>query len=193
MMRRLILMILLAGFAGMPAVLADPPANEMGGTFARVETKTFDKEKFVFPDDLRATRLNVLFLAMTKEQDIGEYLQKALIDWQVELEQRGAFSDGVLAWHFPVLSGPPFFVKGIIRRAMRKEYEGKVPLDQAGVLFVDDLDEFAAAAELIVDDRPTIVLATPDARQLQTFKGDVTPEGADEVANAIAAYLTDAN
>jgi len=189
MMKRLVLMILLAGCTGGSVALAETA----GDTFPRVKAKTFDKEKFVFPDDLRGTRLNVLFLAMTKDQDIGEYLQKALIDWQVALEQRDAFSDGVLAWHFPVLSGPPFFVKGIIRRAMRDEYEGRVSLDQAGVLFVDDLDEFAAAAGLIVDDRPTIVIATADARQLQTFKGDVTPEGADEVANAIAGYLADAN
>ncbi len=188
-MHRLVLMVLLAWFTVVPVTLADVT----GGTFPRVEVKTFDKEKFVFPDDLRATRLNVVFLAMTKDRDIGENLQKALIDWQVQLEQRGALVDGVLAWHFPVLSGLPFFIKGVVTRAMRKEYEGKVPFDQAGVLFVDDLDEFAAAAGLIVDDRPTIVIATADARQLRTFKGDVTPEGADEVANAIATYLADAN
>ena len=92
-----------------------------------------------------------------------------------------------------MLSGLPFFIKGIVKRAMAKEYADKVPLDQAGVLFVDDLDKFAAAAGLIIDDRPTIVITTADARQLQTFKGDVTPEGADEVANAIAGYLADAN
>ncbi|MBT78121.1 MAG: hypothetical protein QF789_02215 [Gammaproteobacteria bacterium] len=188
-MKKWVLMIFFAGCAGGLVAQTDAAADR----FPRVETKTFDKEKFIFPDELRGTQLNVLFLAMTKDQDIGEYLQKALIDWQVELEQRGVLGDGVLAWHFPVLSGLPFFIKGIVKRAMAKEYADKVPLDQAGVLFVDDLDKFAAAAGLIIDDRPTIVITTADARQLQTFKGDVTPEGADEVANAIAGYLADAN
>jgi len=188
-MHRLILIFLFSWFVAAPAISADTA----GDAFMRIKTKTFDKEKFVFPDDLRATRLNVVFLAMTKDQDTGEYLQKALIDWQVELERRDAIVDGVIVWHFPVLSGVPFFVKGVATRGMRKEYEGKVPLDQAAVLFVDDIDEFAAAAGQVVDDRPTIILATPDARPLQTFKGDVTPEGADEVANAIKAWLNDAN
>jgi hypothetical protein len=98
-----------------------------------------------------------------------------------------------MVWHFPVISGLPFFIKGIVTRAMRKEYEGKVPLDQAGVLFVDDIDEFAAAFGQVVDDRPTIILATSDARPLQAFKGDVTPEGADEVATAITTWLNDAH
>jgi len=188
-LHRLALIFLLSLFAAASAIPADAP----GDAFARIETKTFDKQKFVFPDDLRATRLNVVFLAMTKDQDTGEYLQKALIDWQTELERRNAIADGVMAWHFPVISGLPFFIKGIVTRAMRKEYDGKVPLDQAAVLFVDDIDEFAAEFGQVVDDRPTIVLATPDARPLQIFKGDVTPEGADEITDAIKGWLNDAN
>ena len=163
------------------------------GSFPTVETKTFDKERFVFPSDLRGTRLNVLFLAMSNDQDKGEYLQQALIDWQAALEARGALGDGVMAWHFPVLSGPPFFVKGLITRGMRKAYDGKVPLDQAGVLFVDDLDAFAAAAGLVVDNRPTIVITTADAQQLQVFKGDATRESADAVVRAIAGFIADAH
>ncbi len=189
MRRKLVLMVLFTVCASCSLALADTE----GRGFPQVKAKTFDKEKFVFPDDLRATRLNVVFLAMTKDQDIGEHLQKALLDWQTALEQRDAFSDEVMAWHFSVLSGLPFFIKGVVTRAMRKEYEGKIPLDQAAVLFVDDLDEFAAAAGLIVDDQPTIVLTTSDARQLQSFKGEVTPAGADEVAKAIAGFFSNAH
>jgi hypothetical protein len=188
-MYRLPLFILLAWFAAVPAVLADTT----GGSFPRVKAKTFDKKKFVFPDDLRATKLNLVFLIMAKNRDEGEKLQLALIEWQSALEQRGALVDGVMVWHFPVMSGLPFFIKGVAAKAMGKVYEGQVPLDQAAVLFVDDLDEFAAASGQVVDNQPTIVITTPDARQLQTFKGDVTPEGADEVTKAIAAYLADAN
>jgi len=160
-------------------------------SFPRVEAKTFDKEDFIFPEDLHGERLNVLFLAMAKDQDTGEYLQKALIDWQIELEQRGVLDDSVIAWHFSVISGVPFFIKGIVTRAMRKEYSGKVPLDQAGILFVDDIDEFSADAKLPIDDKPTIVITTTDGYQLRTFKGDVTPAIADEVAAAIQALLVD--
>ena len=193
-MRRQILMLLIPmAFLTLYAVEPAASADTKTGTFPRVEAKTFDKGKFVFPDDLRATRLNVVFLIMAKDRDSGEKLQLALIDWQSALQQRGALADGVMAWHFPVLSGVPFFVKGLATSGMRKVYEGKVPLDQAAVLFVDDLDKFAAASGQVVDDQPTIVLVTPDDRQLQTFKGDVTPEGADEVAAAITAWLANEN
>ncbi len=164
-----------------------------GDRLLTVEAKTFDDEAFVFPVDLRGARLNVLFLSMTNDMEKGEYLQQAMLDWQVALDARGALGDGIMGWHFPVLSGPPFFVRGMITRGMRKFYDGKVPLDQAGVLFVDDLDAFAAAAGLVVDDQPTVVITTADARLLGTFKGDVTPESADAVAHAITGYLADAH
>jgi len=168
-------------------------ASAAGERFLTVEAKTFDDKAFVFPADLRGARLNVLFLSMTNDMEKGEYLERAMLDWQEALDARDALGDGVMGWHFPVLSGPPFFVRGMITRGMRKSYDGKVPLDQAGVLFVDDLDAFAAAAGLVVDDRPTIVITTADVRLLQTFKGDVTPESADAVARAIAGYLADAH
>ena len=62
---------------------------------------------------------------------------------------------------------------------MRKQYQGRVSLDQAGISFVDDIDAFAASIGRVDDDRPTIVLAMP--------------EGADEVSAAIGAWLDDAN
>ena len=94
-----------------------------------------------------------------------------------------------MPYHFPVLSGPPFFVKGIIARGMRRSYEGKVPLDQGGVLFVDDLDEFAAAAQLELDGSPTIVITSADADPLIVFKGEVSSRGVDEVVAVIDNLL----
>jgi len=155
------------------------------GEFERVETKTFDKQKFVFPDDVRGTRLNILFLAMSADEDNGIYQQDALLEWHAALDERGVFSAEVMPYHFPVLQGPPFFVKGMIRGKMRDSYEGKVPLDQAGVLFVDDLAAFAAAAMLVLDSQPTIVIASAGAKPLRAFKGEVSAEGADEIATAL--------
>lgn len=180
------LLAALALCAGAPVFAADD-----AGAFERVKTKTFDNEKFVFPEDVRGKRLNVLFLAMAADDENGKYQQQALLAWQAALDERSVFSADVVAYHFPALSGPPFFVKGMIRRAMRDVYDGVFPLDQAGVLFVDDLDEFAASARLELDERPTIVIASADAVPLQTFKGEVSPEGADEVAAAIAVLLVE--
>jgi hypothetical protein len=155
------------------------------GEFVTVKAKTFDKKKFVFPSDVRGSRLNVLFLAISADQDNGIYQQDLLLEWQAQLDQRGVFSEEVVAYHFPVLSGPPFFVKGIIRRALSKSYVGKVPLDQAGVLFVDDLESFAAAAELPLDGQPTIVIADADGKPLQAFKGEATLDGVGALMTAI--------
>jgi hypothetical protein len=159
--------------------------------FERVKTKTFDKRKFVFPDDVGGGRLTVLFLAMSTDQDNGIYQQEALLEWHAALDERGVFSDEVVPYHFAVLAGPPFFIKGMIRSGMRDFYDGKIALDRAGVLFVDDLAAFAAAAGLEADARPTIVIATADAAPLQAFKGDVSPDGADEIAGAIRDLLTE--
>lgn len=156
------------------------------GDFVTVKAKTFDKKKFVFPSDVRGSRLNVLFLAMSADQDNGIYQQDLLLEWQAQLDKRAVFSEEVVAYHFPVLSGPPFFVKGIISRALRKSYVDKVPLDQAGVLFVDDLESFAAAANLPLDGQPTIVIADADGKPLQAFKGEATPDGVGALMTTIA-------
>ena len=161
-------------------------AQERGiGSFEQVKAKTFDKEQFVFPDDIRGTELNILFLAMSPDRENGEAQQLALLDWHEALAERGVFSDAVMPYHFPVLAGVPFFVKGMIIGAMRDSYEGKVPLDQSGVLFIKDLARFSTAAGLLLDDHPTIVIATADAIPLQSFKGEVSPEGVDEIVAAI--------
>ena len=180
-----------AGLLLLLAIVCAPLAA--ASEFPRVKAKTFAKDKFVFPADLDGQKLNVLFLAMTADQDRGEYLQQALLDWQAALDEQNVFNSNVKAWHFPVLSGPPFFVKGLITNAMRDAYEGKIELSRGAVLFVDELDDFARDAGLVVDDEATIVITDANAQQLQTFKGDLTAEGAAEVAAAIGRWLADAN
>ena len=181
--RRILLSIIIAAYALVTSVAGGQQADV--GSFEQVKAKTFDKEKFIFPDDVRGTRLNIFFLAMGADRDSGEAQQLALIDWHVALAERGVFSDTVMPYHFPVLAGVPFFVKGMITGAMRDTYEDKVPLDQAGILFIKDLDAFAGSAELPLDDQATIVIATADAIPLQFFKGEVSPPGVDEIIAAI--------
>ena len=183
-MRKALLTIFTAVWViGAPADAGTELSEE--AAFASVKAKTLDKEKFVFPDDIRGAQLNILFLAMGGDREDGTYQQDALLAWQAALEERGVFSDDVMAYHFPVMEGVPFFVKGIIVGAIRDSYEGKVPLDQAGVLFIKDLEAFAEAAGLVVDGQPTIVIATSEAKPLQSFKGAVSPEGVDEIVAAI--------
>ena len=182
-MRKILASIIITGYAlGTCAAVGQEPDT---GSFQQVKIKTFDKEKFIFPDDVRGTQLNIFFLAMSADRDGGEAQQLALIDWHEALAARGVFSDAVMPYHFPVLAGVPFFVKGMITGAMRDTYEGKVPLDQAGVLFIKDLTSFAGSAGLPLDEQPTIVIVTVDAIPLHFFKDEVSPQGVDEIVAAI--------
>ncbi len=181
-----VIVILIALLAAAPLALPDET-----GMFQTVKAKSFDKEKFVFPDDIRGGRLNVLFLAMSADQDNGEYQQGALLEWYDALDQRGVFSPEVVGYHFPVISGVPFFIKGVISGAISESYEGRIAPDHGAVLFIKDLEGFAAAARLPLDNRPTIVIASAEVRPLRTFKGEVSPEGVAEIADAIEELLTE--
>jgi len=181
-MRNLLLTLLFALSAlGVSAI-----AQESGaGTFQQVKAKTLDKEKFTFPDDVRGSRLNIMFLNMGTDRESQKPQRLALIDWHVALEERGIFDEQVMPYHFPVVVGAPFFVKGTITSTNKKAYKGKVPLGQVSILFIKDLEAFADSAGLVVDGQPTIVIATSDAKPLQIFKGQVSPEGVDELVAAI--------
>jgi len=162
-----------------------------GGVFETIDTRNLAKDKFVFPDDIRGGRVNVVFLAMSADKDNGTYQQRALLDWQSALDERGVFSNDVRAFHFPVLPKPPFFIKGLIVRANRKAYEGKVSLDRSAVLYVDDLDAFAAAAKLPLDGEPIIVITAADATPLHYLQGQVSDAGLAEISAAIDGVLAE--
>ena len=50
-------------------VFAFPAVGQEAGSFQQVDTKTLDKEKFVFPDDMRGRRVNIVLLAIGTEQE----------------------------------------------------------------------------------------------------------------------------
>jgi len=146
------------------------------GQFPTIKMKTFDGDKFVFPDGMQGSELNVVFLGMSATQENGEWQQKKLLEIQAALDEQDVFSQQVMSYHFPAMPSPPFFVKGIIAGAMADSYEGKVPLDQAGVMYLDDLDEFAGESGLALDEQPTIVIADASGQPLQVFKGELSDE-----------------
>jgi len=155
------------------------------GQFESMEAKTFSKDKIKFPDDVSGQTLNVLFIGMSDSQEDGEYQQTALLDWYISLNERGVFSDDVMPYHFLAMQGIPWFVKGMVIKKMGEPYEGQISLDQTGVLFIDDIDEFAGAVGLPADNVPTIVLTDAEGVPLTFFRGEVSPEGVDEVVAAI--------
>jgi hypothetical protein len=156
--------------------------------FMQVETETLDEQEFIFPDDMQASSLNIVMLAMSEDKDNGSWQGDALLEWYAALDEAGILSDSVLGWHFSVMK-VPFFVKGLVRGGLTESYAGKIPPNQAGALFVDP-QKFVASAGLVLDDQPTIVLMTPDGDFLQTFKGEVSDEGISAIA-AVVASLTD--
>jgi len=169
------------------SLMLNAQAQELG-VFQQIETETLDGEDFIFPDNLRAPSLNIVLLAISEEQDNGTWQGEALVDWYTALDAKNSLSEEVMAWHFSFMK-VPFFVKGFIRRGMAKDYEGKIPLDQAGPIFIKDVPGFAAEAGIAMDGQPSIVLVQPDGKLLQLFKGEATDENVTAVSKAVAAYI----
>jgi hypothetical protein len=159
------------------------------GVFQQIETETLDGEDFDFPSGLRAKSLNIVLLALSEEQENGTWQGEALVEWYAALDAKGLLNEDVMAWHFSFMK-VPFFVKGFVRRGMAKDYEGKIPLDQAGPIFIKDVPGFAAEAGIAMDGQPSIVLVQPDGKLLQFFKGEVTEENVAVVSKAVTAYLS---
>lgn len=169
-------------------MLAAQPVFAEKGSFQQVDTKTLSKQKFTFPDDLSAGRLNIVLLAMSEDQDNGTWQGDVLLEWYAALETREVLNDDVKAWHFSALK-VPFFVKSIIRNGMADQYKGKLPLDQSAPLYVKNLAAFAKQAGVPLDDQPNIILVGADGVQLQQFKGEATDENVAAVVAAISEYL----
>jgi hypothetical protein len=176
-----IIFLILTGFLSVSLAAQD------GRNFVEVEMKTLDKEEFEFPDDLNAGTVNIVMLAISKDQDNGTLQGDLLVEWYSSLNAAGLLNDEVKAWHFSVMK-VPFFVKGIIRNGMAESYEGKLPLNQAGPIYLKDADGFAEQAGIVIDELPTIVLVTPDGELHETFKGGPTKERLAAVSAAVAAY-----
>lgn len=166
--------------------LLGPDAFASEPAFQSIETETLDEKLFVFPDDLRAGKLNIVMLAISEEQDNGTWQGESLLDWYEQLAKAGVLSNDVMAWHFSILK-VPFFVKGLVRGGMADSYRGKIPMDQASAIFVKDVNAFAKLADIELDGQPTIILVSPDGALLDRFKGAVSDAQLAKVIDAVKA------
>jgi hypothetical protein len=185
-MHKLIVLVLACFSLSFIASFTASLAAQDSGSFMQVEIDTLDKEEFLFPGDLNAGSLNIVMLAISNEQDNGTLQGDMLVEWYATLDDAGLLNDEVKAWHFSVMK-VPFFVKGFIRNGMAESYEGKLPLDQAGPIFVK-AKNFAEQAGIAIDGLPTIVLVTPDGVLHEMFKGGPTKARLASVSAAVAAY-----
>jgi len=142
----------------------------------RVEAVNFAKQDFVFPDDIQGEGTHLLFLGVAIDQDNGTWQGEELIRWHRALESANALPDDVSAWHFAVMEGLPFFVKGIVRRAIGKTYEGLIPPDRGAVLYIKDIEAFAASAAIPLDGQPTILAYTVGDGIVASWRGEVSDE-----------------
>lgn len=152
--------------------LAEPGTGQL----LDVKTKTFDGEKFNFPEDLKGEPVSVLFLAISETKESGERQQQELLSWQAAIDETGGLPDGIVVYHFPALQDSFFLPSGIIRNAMAKSYKEKVPLNQAGVLFVKDLEKFLSSAGIVLDDQATIITVDTNGKVLTQIKGTYSEE-----------------
>lgn len=160
--------------------------NSHAGQFQNVETETLSEKTFVFPTDLKGEKHNILFLAMGDSKESGQAQQKVLVAWQKALDSKGTLPTGVMPYHLSVMKSPPFFVKGIISGAMADSYkENNVSLDQAAILFVDDLGEFAKSADLAIDNQATVVVTDAQIKTQLVLKGAVDDAKLAQLLSAI--------
>ncbi len=159
------------------------------GRFQTVAAETMDGEAFSFPADLQGNPL-ILGVAMSTSRANGEYQQGVLLDWQAWLEAEPPLPPGAAIYHFPVIESPPRFIRGAIRRAMRRTFADRVPNDRAAMLFVDDSAAFAAAAGLTLDDEPTLVLADAAGQPRWLFKGGPDDANTAALRRALEVFAT---
>lgn len=161
------------------------------GSFERVDTTAMSGEAFVFPDDMRGEPFIIIGLAISTSQANGEIQQNLLLDWQTWLDEQDILSDNLRAYHFPVIENPPRFIRGVIRRAVRRLFDGRVALSQAAVLYVGDSAAFAASAGIELDEDPTLVIADARHRPLVLIKGGPSDENTARFLTALAQLGTE--
>jgi hypothetical protein len=150
--------------------------------FEVVEAKNFAKQDFVFPAAIQGSELQLLFLGIAKDQDNGTYQGAELIKWHKALITAGVDAQKHRFWHFPVIENPPFFVKGLIRRGIAKDYAELLPPEQGAVLFVEDIQRFAEAADVPLDGMPTVVIYSEQQGVVALYRGEVTDSAVTEIA-----------
>ncbi len=156
-------------------------------SFEEEKTKTADGETFVFPTDALHNGPAIFALTMGKDRENGEVQQMQVISWQKYFDKEPKTLGAVPVYHFAVLSGVPFFVKGTIRGALHKFYADKTDPSLVGVLFVSKTDKFSQQAGIPSDDSGTLVVVAPDGNIAGYIKGEVTPSKVEQLKNILAS------
>ena len=110
-------------------------------TFDEEKTKTADGEDFLFPSDALKSGPAVFALTMGKDRENGSVQQLEVVAWQEYFTENPSTLGSIPVYHFPVLSGVPFFVKGTIRKALYEYYAEITDPTRVGVLFVSKTDK----------------------------------------------------
>lgn len=168
-------------------VLAIGTFSISAATFEQEKTKTADGEDFLFPTDALRSGSAIFALSMGKDRDNGEVQQKEVIGWQNYFLENPDTVGQIPVYHFPVLSGVPFFVKGAIRKALYEYYADIVDPSRVGVLFVSKTEKFAKQAEIPFDDESILVVVASDGTIVGYVKGAVTPAKAGQLQKVIAS------
>lgn len=110
---------------------------------------------------LHDSRNTLVALSMAEDQDTGEAQLQTLLETHQTLDRRTNLSRYSII-HVNVITGAPWFVRGVIRRGLTGEYEDPVEDEQVIVLFIDDLDEFSSTVDIPVTRRPSWLSVSPD-------------------------------
>lgn len=155
-------------------------------TFEEEKIKTADGADFLFPKDALQTGPAIFALTMGKDRDNGEVQQKEVLAWQQYFNNNPNILGQVPVYHFPVLSGVPFFVKGTIRKALYDYYTDIVSPSRVGVLFVSKTEKFAKQAGVPFDDESTLVVVSSEGTVVGFVKGVISPIKVEQLQKFIA-------
>jgi len=127
------------------------------------------------------------FLTMGKDRSNGEVQQKEVIAWQQYFNDNPTTLGSIPVYHFPVLSGVPFFVKGPIKKALYDYYADIVNPARVGVLFVSKTEKFAKKAAIPSGDESILVVVASDGTIKGFVTGGVTPLKIGQLKSVLAA------
>ena len=155
-------------------------------SFEEEKIKTADGEDFLFPSDALRSGPAIFALTMGQDRANGEDQQKEVIAWQMYFNENPNTVGSIPVYHFSILSGVPFFVKGTIRKALYAYYTEVADPKRVGVLFVSKTEKFAQQAEIPFDDESTLVVVASDGTIVGYVKGMVTPDKVGQLQKVLA-------
>lgn len=145
-------------------------------SFAEEKTKSSDGKDFLFPQDALQAGAAIFALSLGTDRENGEEQQSSLLGWQTYFNDNPTVVGSIPVYHFPVLAGVPFFVKGAIRKALYESYVGLVDPGRVAILFISKAESFAKRANLPLDRESTLAVVASDGTMAGYVKGPLSLE-----------------